>query len=109
MSPSFKPFHLLLQALHPERNVHRFYEIRAAYLLFGELGVTLSYGRWGTKGRDRTHLFDNEQEAQKFIHKVLKKRLSSPRRIGCPYTLVKSSPLPVLQRWIGELKLSLLG
>ena len=84
--------HLRLQALNPERNVFRDYELHISPGLFGSHVVQIAYGRIGTRGRIHTHGFDSPETAATFIKACLKKRLSSVKRIGCDYTIL---PFPL--------------
>lgn len=95
-------FHLRLKAQHHERNINREYEIVAYKVLFGLWGVVLAFGRKGTRGSSRNYVFTSLQEAQKFVHKTLQKRLRAPKRIGCPYSLVsvKVDHQDNLQQWL---------
>jgi len=74
-----------LEAHLPERNLHRFYEIRIGRDLFGVWILTVRFGRVGHWGRtatfsspDRTHLYAE-------LRPLLLRRLSAPQRIGCKY------------------------
>lgn len=95
-------FHLRLKAQHLERNINREYEILVYKVLFGLWGVILAFGRQGTKGTSKNYVFSTLQEAQKFVHKTVQKRLRAPKRIGCPYSLVtvKVDNLDHLPQWL---------
>jgi predicted DNA-binding WGR domain protein len=79
-----------LQAHDPEQNLHRFYRIEYGQDLFGQWIVEINYGRVGCKGRSFVTLFGSRQEALSYVTQVLKRRQSSPRRIGVHYESVYS-------------------
>jgi len=80
--------YLRLQALNPDRNVFRDYELHISPGLFDSHVVQIAYGRIGTRGRVQNHVFDTKEIAATFIKTCLKKRLSSVKRIGCSYTVL---------------------
>ena len=51
-----------------------------------------NYGRVGCKGRSLITLFDSQKDAQSYVKQALKRRQSSPQRIGVAYESVYSSP-----------------
>ena len=81
-----------LQANDPEQNLHRFYRIEYGQDLFGQWIVEVNYGRVGCKGRSLITLFDSQMDAQSYVKQALKRRQSSPNRIGVAYESVYSSP-----------------
>jgi predicted DNA-binding WGR domain protein len=81
-----------LQANDPEQNLHRFYRIEYGQDLFGQWIVEVNYGRVGCKGRSLITLFESQNDAQSYVKQALKRRKSSPNRIGVAYESVYSSP-----------------
>ncbi len=82
-----------MQACNPERNHQRFYCIEAYRDLFDDIIVRIHYGRIGSKGRIKSHIAQDEDEAKKRVRKALSRRQSAPKRIGVPYLVVaKSDP-----------------
>ncbi len=81
-----------LQANDPEQNLHRFYRIEYGQDFFGQWIVEVNYGRVGCKGRSLITLFDTQKDAQSYVKQALKRRQSSPNRIGVAYESVYSSP-----------------
>ena len=71
-------------------------------ILDAVLQVTLAFGRHGLRGTYKNHIFETKEEAKIFVCKTLKKRLTAPKRIGCPYVLVeaKVSDAEVLDAWV---------
>ena len=86
------PFHpssfIYLKAQNSEKNIYRFYTIFMDKDLFGFTCIHTCYGRIGTKGRLKSYAFDKTEQAETFLKKILKKRLSAYKRIGVDYKRV---------------------
>lgn len=80
--------HITLVAIHPERNVRRTYRLGLGRDLFGDWMVELRYGRMGQRGQERRIACDSLEEAHRVVRTHLRRRVSAPRRIGCPYRVV---------------------
>lgn len=80
--------HVRLRAVDPERKHDREYKVTLGKDLFGKWYVTIGFGRYGTGGASKSKLFEERQEAYDFINARLRRRLSSLKRIGCPYRIV---------------------
>ncbi len=74
-----------LKAIDSNKGIYRWYEIKQAPDLLGGWSLIISYGRIGRKGRTKVMSFHSLEEKDKFLQNVLKKRLSSERRIGCNF------------------------
>lgn len=93
-----------LEAHHPERNHHRFYELALGRDLFGLWMLTIHYGRTGRQGHERRFASSDPSTLQKHIHHCLKVRESAPRRFGCRYRLVnleQADDMPI-EYWLPE-------
>lgn len=77
-----------LKAINPEKGIYRWYEIKCNRDLFGSWSLILSFGRISQKGKTKLMLFDSFAEMDKYLQKILRKRLTSHTRIGCNYILV---------------------
>ena len=77
-----------LKAINPDKNIYRWYEIKQSHNLFGTWSLIISSGRIGTKGRTRVLPFKTKTEMTTTLQKILKKRLTAERRIGCNYALI---------------------
>ena len=76
---------LTLEAHHPAGNCHRWYEVRIGRDLLGDWTLCLAYGRTGQAGQ-RLRLAGPEADRLKArVRDHLLRRLSAPRRLGCPY------------------------
>ena len=80
--------HVKLRAINPDLKFDREYKIGLGKDLFQQWYVVITFGRYNTWGTSRTKIFDTRQEAYDFINSKLRRRLSSPKRIGCSYQLV---------------------
>jgi predicted DNA-binding WGR domain protein len=80
-----------LQANDPEQNKHRFYRIAYGQDLFEQWIVEITYGRIECKGRSLITLFDSQKEALCYVKQTLKRRQSSPNRIGVKYESIYSN------------------
>lgn len=82
---------IALRAENPARNCWRDYHLVLGRDLLGDWCLSVRWGRVGTAGSTTMHGFGNRHEAVAFVGVLLKRRLSAPRRIGCPYRLTASS------------------
>jgi hypothetical protein len=81
-------FAIELQAVSPQAQHRRAYEIQVGPDLFGQLVVTIDFGVIGTRGQRRVHLVADIAEAQAVVRRALRRRLTAPRRIGVPYRVI---------------------
>jgi hypothetical protein len=81
-------FAIELQAVSPQAQHRRAYEIHVGSDLFGQLVVTIDFGVIGARGQRRVHLVADIAEAQVVVRRALRRRLSAPRRIGVPYRVI---------------------
>lgn len=84
---------LSFEACNPQANINRWYDVLIGIDLFGDWYVLTSWGRKGTKGRQKKeYVFPSSEEAFKKATSICKKRLSATKRIGCNYVCT-SHPL----------------
>ena len=81
-------FAIELQAVSPQAQHRRAYEIHVGPDLFGQLVVTIDFGVIGTRGQRRVHLVADIADAQVVVRRALRRRLSAPCRIGVPYRVI---------------------
>jgi hypothetical protein len=81
-------FAIELQAVSPQAQHRRAYEIHVDQDLFSQLVVAIDFGVIGTHGQRRVHLVTDIAEAQAVVRRALRRRLSAPRRIGVPYRVI---------------------
>ncbi|MBP1861523.1 WGR domain-containing protein [Rhizobium herbae] len=70
-----QPYHLYVERVVPEKNMARFYALAVQQTLFGEVLLVRSWGRIGTHGQKKVHVFNEEKHAVGlFLELVRKKR-----------------------------------
>ena len=82
------------EAHHAEKNHHRRYEVMVGRDLLDDWTVAIRYGRIGQGGQERRYASPKPEEMQAVIRDRLRRRLSAPKRIGCPYRLAAFSSAP---------------
>ncbi len=70
-----QPYHLYVERIELEKNMARFYALAVQPTLFGEVSLVRCWGRIGTRGQQKVHIFDEEKHAiGLFLELLLKKR-----------------------------------
>ncbi|OWK40986.1 WGR domain-containing protein [Fimbriiglobus ruber] len=82
------------EAHHAGKNHHRRYEVTVGRDLFDDWTVTIRYGRVGRGGQEKRYASPKPDEMRAVIRDRLGRRLSAPKRIGCPYRLAGFSTVP---------------
>ena len=82
------------EAHHAERSHHRRYQVTVGRDLLDAWTVAISYGRTGQSGRALRYASPRPEDLQAVIRDRLRRRLSAPKRIGCPYRLSAFSTAP---------------
>jgi hypothetical protein len=77
-----------------EENHHRRYQITVGRDLLDYWTVAICYGRTGQGGREIRFASPKPEEMRAVIRDRLRRRLSAPKRIGCPYRLTTLSSAP---------------
>lgn len=80
-----------LQAINAEKNIFRQYELYVGKDLFGCWLLTTAYGRIGKVTKLRNYSFDSFEGLQKKLQQLLRKRLSSQKRVGTNYRSISYS------------------
>ncbi|MBT9371633.1 WGR domain-containing protein [Rhizobium sp. CSW-27] len=88
-------YQIHIERIDPQRNMARYYHLAIAPTLFGDLSVIRTWGRIGTRGQTRVHVFAREQEAVGFFLKLL---AFKKRRGYKPSTPENPRGLPVSQK-----------
>lgn len=78
---------IAFEAHSHERNHHRRYAIVIGRDLLDDWTIALRYGRVGQAGQERRYASSRPEEMQSLVRDRLRRRLSAPKRIGCPYRL----------------------
>jgi predicted DNA-binding WGR domain protein len=58
-----QPYHLYVERIEPEKNMARFYALAVQPTLFGEVALVRCWGRIGTHGQQKVHVFNEERHA----------------------------------------------
>ena len=82
------------EAHHQEKNHHRRYVVVIGRDMLSAWTVAIHFGRTGQAGTERRYASSQADEMQAVIRDRLRRRLSAPRRIGCPYRLAAYSAAP---------------
>jgi hypothetical protein len=82
------------EAHNPEENHHRRYEVTLGRDLLDDWTVAIRYGRAGQGGRELRYAAADAREIRSIIRDRLRRRLSAPKRIGCPYRLTAFNAAP---------------
>gem|GEM_PF-1287021 len=80
--------YIRLRAVNRDLKFDREYIIELGSDLFKHWYVVVTFGRYTAWGTSRTKTFDTREEACAFINSGLRRRLSSPKRIGCCYQII---------------------
>jgi predicted DNA-binding WGR domain protein len=85
---------IAFEAHSPEKNHHRRYQVTVGRDLLDDWTVAIRYGRTGQGGQEKRFASPKAEEMQAVIRDRLRRRLSAPKRIGCPYrlTVLNSAP-----------------
>ncbi len=78
-----------LQAVNAARNIARRYAINTHRDLFGAITVEYGWGRIGTRGQGRVASFARDEEAERFVCQLLRRRAGARRRLGVAYREVR--------------------
>ena len=79
------------EAHRQEENHHRRYQITVGRDLLDDWTVAIRYGRTGQGGQEKRFASPEADEEKAIIRDRLRRRLSAPKRIGCPYRLTGMS------------------
>src|SRR3954471_7320778 len=82
------------EAHNQERDHHRRYEVTVGRDLLGDWTVAIRYGRTGQAGRELRYAAAEADAMRAVIRDRLRRHLSAPKRIGCPYRLAAFSAAP---------------
>jgi predicted DNA-binding WGR domain protein len=74
-------FHVHIRRIDRTKNMARYYALSIQYTLFGTISLTRAWGRIGTRGQQRVHIFDDEKQAVTLFLTLLRKKR---RRGYCP-------------------------
>ncbi|MGO7919413.1 WGR domain-containing protein [Rhizobium ruizarguesonis] len=71
-----QPYRLYIERIDPDKNMARFYALSIEPSLFGETSLVRSWGRIGSRGQQKIHVFDSEAKAVDLLLTLLRKKRS---------------------------------
>lgn len=71
-----QPYHLYIERIEPEKNMARFYALAVQPTLFGDVSLVRSWGRIGTCGQRKVHLFNEERQAVSLFLELVREKLN---------------------------------
>ncbi len=69
-----QPYYLYVERIEPEKNMARFYALAVQPTLFGEVSLVRSWGRIGTRGQQKLHVFNDEWQAVDLFLELLREK-----------------------------------
>ncbi|TBC05602.1 WGR domain-containing protein [Rhizobium ruizarguesonis] len=76
-----QPYRLYIERIDPSKNMARFYALSIGPNLFGETSLVRSWGRIGSRGQQKIHVFDSEAKAVDLLLTLLRRKRSRGYRI----------------------------
>jgi predicted DNA-binding WGR domain protein len=70
------PYHIYIERREPDKNMARFYALSIEPNLFGSTSLMRSWGRIGSRGQQKIHVFDSELKAIDLLLTLLRKKCS---------------------------------
>ncbi|TBX79947.1 WGR domain-containing protein [Rhizobium laguerreae] len=71
---TLQPFHLYIERREPDKNMARFYALSIEPNLFGGTSLVRSWGRIGSRGQQKIHVFDSELKAVDLLLTLLRRK-----------------------------------
>jgi hypothetical protein len=90
---------VIFEAHNTEKNHHHRYQVTVGRDLLDDWTVTISYGSTGKGGRELRYAASDADVIRSILRNRLRRRLSAPRRIGCPYRLAAFNAAPGLDAY----------
>jgi len=70
-----QPYHLYVERVDAKKNMARFYALSIQPTLFGDASLLRCWGRIGSRGQQKRHLFEDERQAVAlFLDLAMQKR-----------------------------------
>lgn len=79
---------MTFEAHNPKKDHHRRYEVTLGRDLLDDWTVEIRYGRCGQGCQGKRFASTKADAMKALIRDRLRRRLTAPKRIGCPYRLV---------------------
>ncbi|XKM43965.1 WGR domain-containing protein (plasmid) [Rhizobium ruizarguesonis] len=71
-----QPYHLYIERREPAKNMARFYALSIEPNLFGGTSLVRRWGRIGSRGQQKIHVFDSELKAIDLLLTLLRQKRS---------------------------------
>ena len=76
-----QPYRLHIERIDPSKNMARFYALSIEPNLFGGTSLVRSWGRIGSRGQQKIHVFDSEAKAVDLLLTLLRRKRSRGYRV----------------------------
>ncbi|RWY71377.1 WGR domain-containing protein [Rhizobium sp. WSM1325] len=76
-----QPYRLYIERIDPSKNMARFYALSIEPNLFGGTSLVRSWGRIGSRGQQKIHVFDSEAKAVDLLLSLLRRKRSRGYRV----------------------------
>ncbi|MBB4506616.1 WGR domain-containing protein [Rhizobium johnstonii] len=76
-----QPYRLYIERIDPSKNMARFYALSIEPNLFGGTSLVRGWGRIGSRGQQKIHVFDSEAKAVDLLLTLLRKKRSRGYRV----------------------------
>ncbi|MGR9250065.1 WGR domain-containing protein [Rhizobium leguminosarum] len=76
-----QPYRLYIERIDPSKNMARFYALSIEPNLFGGTSLVRSWGRIGSRGQQKIHVFDSEAKAVDLLLTLLRRKRSRGYRV----------------------------
>ncbi|TBY71483.1 WGR domain-containing protein [Rhizobium leguminosarum bv. viciae] len=73
---TLQPYHLYIERREPAKNMARFYALSIEPNLFGGTSLVRRWGRIGSRGQQKIHVFDSELKAVDLLLTLLRRKHS---------------------------------
>ncbi len=71
-----QPYRLYIERIDPSKNMARYYALSIEPNLFGGTSLVRSWGRIGSRGQQKIHVFDSEVKAVDLLLSLLRRKRS---------------------------------
>ncbi|MGO7837840.1 WGR domain-containing protein [Rhizobium johnstonii] len=76
-----QPYRLYIERIDPSKNMARFYALSIEPNLFGGTSLVRGWGRIGSRGQQKIHVFDSEAKAVDLLLTLLRRKRSRGYRV----------------------------
>ncbi|NKK75763.1 WGR domain-containing protein [Rhizobium leguminosarum bv. viciae] len=76
-----QPYRLYIERIDPSKNMARFYALSIEPNLFGGTSLVRNWGRIGSRGQQKIHVFDSEAKAVDLLLTLLRKKRARGYRV----------------------------